>query len=97
MALKDPASGKMGGFIPKTQLLGATTMVLDYNAVPRVMATLAVRWLRIPCVGYFDDFGVITTESAIEEALRAFTALSQILGFELKVGESECGIRVEFL
>ena len=61
------------------------------------MATVAVRWLGIPCVGYFDDFGIISTESAIKEALQAFTALNQILGFESKVAKSEFGARIEFL
>ena len=61
-----------------------------------MVATVAVRWLRIPRVGYFDDFGMITPESAIGAALEAFTALNQILGFELKVGKSEWGIRIEF-
>ena len=97
VALKDPASGKIRGFIPKTQLFGATAAALDYNTVTRVMATVAVRWLGIPRVGFFDDFGIITTESTIEVALRASAALNQILGFELKAEKSEYGPRIEFL
>ena len=74
VVLKDPPSGEIGGFIPKSQLAGAAAAALNYNAVSRAMATVAARWLRIPRMGYFDDVGVITTESAIEEALRAFTS-----------------------
>ena len=96
VALRDPASGKIRGFVSKTQLFGATAAVLNYNTVSRVMGTMAVRWLGIPCVEYSDDFGIITTESAIKEALRAFTAPNQILGFELKVEISEFGTRIEF-
>ena len=97
VTLRDPTSGKLRGFIPKTQLFGATAAVLNYNTVSRVMATIAVRWLGMPCMGYFDDFGIITTESTIKEALQAFTTLNQILGFELKVEKSEFGTRIEFL
>ena len=73
VALKNPTSGRMGGFIPKTQLFGATIAVLNYNTVSRVMATVAARWLEIPRTDNFDDFGTITTESAIQEASKAFT------------------------
>ena len=79
----------MRGFPPKTQVPGATTAVLNYNAVSRVMATVAARWLRIPRMGHFGDFGKISAEPSIEEALRAFTSLNQVLGFELKVEKSE--------
>ena len=52
------------------------------------MATIAVRWLKLPCVGYFDDFGIVATDSAAQEALRALTAPNDIPGFELKVTKS---------
>ena len=97
VALRDPASGSMRGFAPKTQLFGATAAALNYNAVSRVMPTVAARWPGIQCMGYLEDFGIITTESAIEEALRASTALNQILRFELEIEKSEFGTRVEFL
>ena len=48
-------------------------------------------------MGFFGDFGMITTESAIQEALKAFTVLNQILGFDLKGEKSAWGIRIEFL
>ena len=53
--------------------------MLHYNTVSRVTATMTARWLRVPCLGYFDDFGIVAAESAIRDALRAFTALNDIL------------------
>ena len=97
VTLKEPDTGEMRGFIPQTQLFGATAAVLHYNTVSRVMASLAARWLKIPCMGYFDDFGIITTERAIREALDAFTKMNHILGFELKIEKSDWGTVLEFL
>ena len=79
----------MRGFIPKTQLFGATADALNYKTISRVMATVAARWLKIP--------RTVTTESMIQEALKASTVLNQIFGFDLKEGKSEWGIGIEFL
>ena len=35
--------------------------VLRYTSVSRVRATAAARWLKIPCLEYFDDLGAIAT------------------------------------
>ena len=87
----------MRGFIPQTQLFGATAAVLHYNTVSQAMASLAVRWLKIPRLGYFDDFGIITTEMTVREALGAFTKMDRILGLELKIEKSDWGAVSEFL
>ena len=77
---------KMLRFIPQTQLFGATAAAPHYKTVSRLTATSAVRWLRIPRLGHFDNFGRVTTESTT----RAFTSLNDILGFELKEEKSAC-------
>ena len=83
-----------GGFAFRSCVGGesgeATAAALYQTTVLRVMATLAVRWQKAPRLGYFDDFGIIIAESAIRGALRAFAALNEILGFDLRAGESEC-------
>ena len=84
VALKGPESGVLRGFVPQTQLFGATAAVFRYDAVSRVMATGAARWLKSPHVEYFDDSGIIATESTMQDALRAFAAIGDIHGFELK-------------
>ena len=76
--------------------MGATAAVLTYNAVSRVMATMAARCLKIPWLGYFDDFGVITAGSTIQDALGAFAPLNGILGLDLEVKKSEWGAESAF-
>ena len=93
--LKDPESGDMGGFPPQTQFVGATAAVLHYKTVSRLVASVAARWIKIPRLGYSDGFCLVTAESAAQEALRAFIALSYILCFELKDTKSERGSRTE--
>ena len=61
------------------------------------MATKAVRRLKFLRLEFFDDFSITTTESAAQDALEAFTALNDSLGFELKVTNSEWGATVAFL
>ena len=87
----------MGGFGLQTPVSRATAAVLHYETVPRVMATVAVRWIKFPRLGYFGNFGVVPPESTLQDAIRAFAALNDILGLELKVTESEWGARIKFL
>ena len=56
---RDPRGGELSGLARKTRLLGSTAAVLRYNCFSRIMAPLACRVLKLPCVGYRDDFGVI--------------------------------------
>ena len=86
---KRTATGHSGCCVPETQLFGATSAFLHYNTVSRVMAAVSVRRREILRLGNSDDFGVIATESTAQDALRAFTALNDILGFELGVAKSE--------
>ena len=75
VSLKVPESGGIRGFVPETQISGATAAVRHYNALSRVMATLAARCLEKPRLRHFGDFGTITAESALLGAPRAPTAL----------------------
>ena len=52
-------------------------------------------WGPLAC-GNFGDFGVVTTESAVRDASRAFAALNDTLGLELQLEKSERGARLEF-
>ena len=97
VAIADPVSGEMSGFIPQTHVFWATAAALCSNTDPRVSATVAARWLRIPCMCFPGDFRRVTTECTLQGALRRFTAPNDILDFDLKAGRSEWGIRLEFL
>ena len=52
------------------------------------MATLAIRWLKIPRVGYFDDFGSVATDTAVRGAMGFFAYVNEILGAEPKAKKS---------
>ena len=80
ITLREPSSGRWRCFLPNTQVFGSTTAVLQYNCLSRVIATLARRLLKIPVMGYFDDFGIVDPLSLTKEALQAFTELNRILG-----------------
>ena len=90
-------AGEDKGFFFRTLFFGATAAALHYSTLSQVRSTVAVRWLKIPRVGYFNDFGMITAESRIQDALIAFTVLNQMLGRNLGEAKSEWGIRVDFL
>ena len=87
----------MRGFIPQKQLFGVAAAGLSYNTVSGVMATTAVRWLKLACMSYFDDFGVISKGSCVQMALKAFTELNAARGFDLEGDASEYGFGIEFL
>ena len=97
VTLKNPAGGQWYGFVPHTQLFGSTAAALHYNCLSRVVASLACRVLKIPCVGYYDDFGLISPECLIKDALGIFTSFNKALLIILKDSKSEFGTLLEFL
>ena len=95
--LKRPVDGEWYGFIPHTQLFGSTAAVLHYNCLSRVIASLTCRALKIPRIGYYDDFGIILPECSIKDALDIFTSFNKVLLIILKGNKSEYGALLEFL
>ena len=97
VTLKDLVDGRWYGFIPRTQLFGSTAAVLHYNCLSRIIASLACRILKIPCVGYYDDFGIILPECLVRDGLGFFTSFNRALLIILKDSKSEFGTLLEFL
>ena len=97
VTLQSPEDEKWYGFIPKTQLFGTAAAVLHYNCLSRVIASLACRALKLPCVGYYDDFAIVAPRILIDKALEAFTKLNDLLLIILKKKKSEAGRVLEFL
>ena len=97
VTLKDPVDGQWYGFIPRTQLFGSTAAALHYNCLSRVIASLACRMLKIPCVGYYDDFGIILPGRLVKDGLGIFASFNQALMIISKDSKSEFGILLEFL
>ena len=58
---------------------------------------MAARWLEIPRRRYFGDFGIVAAEAAVQDSLRDFAGLIDILGFELEAATSEWATRIEIL
>ena len=53
--------------------------------------------MTIPSLGYFKGFGIVTTVSTVQGALRALTARSDALGYKLKIEKSKLvGVTVFF-
>ena len=61
------------GFVPGAQSFGSRAAVLHHNCLSCVGAVLALRYPEIPCIGYYDDFGIVAPRDSAEQALRTFT------------------------
>ena len=88
---QSPEDGKWYGFIPKTQLFGSTPAIHHYDCLSREIASIACRVLKLPCVGYYDDFAIVAPRILIDKALEAFTKLNDLLLIILKKRKSEAG------
>ena len=89
--------GKRYYFLTPTQLFGSISAVLQYHCLSRIIASLAVRLLKIPVMGYYDDVGIINPLELIGEALFSFTDLNRIVGFKMKPKKTLAGQILEFL
>ena len=84
-SVRDPQSGGWGSFPPNARPFGGAAAAHQYNCLSRIIAALAIRLLKIPTMGYSDDFGLI-----------AFSEMDEIVGFELNSPKSEWGQAAEF-
>ena len=80
----------------ETPLLGSTAAVLEYNCVPSALATLVCRLLKIPCVGYSDDYGLVRPEQLVSAAFDARTGFNDCLEVISGKRESDGGTEIEF-
>ena len=62
-----------------------------------MIASLACRALKLPCVGYYDDFAIVTPRILIDKALEAPAKLNDFLLIILEKKKSEAGRVLEFL
>ena len=82
--------------ILRAQLFGPAAAVLHNNCFSRAIASLARRVLKIRCIGYYDDFGIVAPGCLIGQALGAFAELNEALLVALRDRESEPGPFLEF-
>ena len=71
--LQNPIDAVAYGFVPGALSFGPRAAVLHHNCLSCVIAVPAWRYLAIPCIGYYDDFGIHAPRDLAELALRAFT------------------------
>ena len=72
VTLRRPVDGGRYGLIPHTQLFGSTAAVLHYDCLSRIIASLTCRVRKFPRIGYYDDFGIISPECSIKDAVGIF-------------------------
>ena len=82
--LLDPKDGLRYGFIPRTQPSGSAATVLHYDRLSRAKASFTCRYLKIPCVGYYDYSGIVAPKQLILPAPRKLASFSDGLVIMLK-------------
>ena len=68
--LQNPLDGLWHGCVPKTRLFRSTAGVLPYNCLSRAMASSVCRFLKIPCLEDYGDFGIVAPRVLAKAALR---------------------------
>ena len=94
VTLNRPTEDVWGGRFPKTQLLGPTAAESRYDCSSEA---LVCRFLKIPCVGYYDDYGMVLPGQLFVAAVAAFECFNDCLGIILKVGKFDACRKTEFL
>ena len=72
--------GRWYGFVPRSQIFGSTASVVHYNSFSRLLASLICRLLKLPCIGYFDDYAFLAPTPIQELALSTFKEFSSLVG-----------------
>ena len=57
---------------PEAQLCGPKGAAPRYNRPSGVIASLACRFSKMPCIGYYDDFGVVVLNPLVHSAFATF-------------------------
>ena len=97
VALRRPQSRKWFGFAARTLVFGSVAAVLHYNIMSGIWSTIFAKSTLIPLLSYLDDFAALLRAGLAEKALAVFSRFCEILGFQLKAGESSVGNRIAFL
>ena len=84
------------GFIPRTQSFRPTAAVLRTFCSSGALAALVRRFLKIPRVGDYDNYGMGPVYKLVDAALGASTSSKHRLEVILKQGESDAGKEIEF-
>ena len=83
IAHRSPVDNNWYGFFSRTLMFGAISAVIHYNVFPRILSELTCRFLGIPMLSYFDDFGDLLPSSLAKKAIHTFSSFCNILGISL--------------
>ena len=76
---------------------GESAFLLNRGRFTLQSLTLLCRLPKIPCVGYYHDYGTVPPGQLVSAALDAFPRSNNCLGIILKTGKSDAGTKIEFL
>ncbi|CAE7679056.1 RE2 [Symbiodinium sp. CCMP2592] len=80
VAIKDPVSGLAFGFESRTLLFGATSSVVSFNRVARLLQRVLVA-LQVLACNYFDDYPVLEVLPLCNNTQSTIRAVLDLLGF----------------
>ncbi|CAE7654031.1 unnamed protein product [Symbiodinium sp. CCMP2592] len=80
VAIKDPVSGLAFGFESRTLLFGATSSVVSFNRVARLLQRVLIA-LQVLACNYFDDYPVLEVLPLCNNTQSTIRAALDLLGF----------------
>ncbi|CAE7679226.1 rad50 [Symbiodinium sp. CCMP2592] len=80
VAIKDPVSGLAFGFESRTLLFGATSSVVSFNRVARLLQRVLIA-LQVLACNYFDDYPVLEVLPLCNNTQSTIKAALDLLGF----------------
>ena len=89
--LRNPFDDELYGFVVRAQSSGASAASPHYNCLPRILALLSCRVVKISRVDSALPFLLA------DGALAYFAFLNNLLNVQLKVGKSEAGTAIDFI
>ena len=96
VTLRNPFERAFFPFTRKAQLLRAMAAVC-VTTFSRIIALLTCRVLKIPCVGYHNEFGIVAPLGIPQEALASNTDFDNLFRAWPTGSRFEAGATIEFL
>ena len=94
--LRNLEGGVWYGSIPETELFGTVAAAHRFNCLSSAIAPLARRYLKIPRIGHYEDFGSVALRALVNLAPRPFARFNDELPFVLKENKSQADSTLEF-
>ena len=96
VALRHPKSPMWFGFVTRTLVFGSVAADIRYNILSGIWSAIFARPMLIPLLSYFDDFAALLRAGLAGKAMCDFTRFCDIIGAQLKTGESSAWRKITF-